>query len=592
MVKERSEIEDRYKWDIESMYSSREESLEELEEIKEDMQELSDYEGEVMGSAENLLEVLRLKTEVSRRLQNVRKFARMRKHEDTRKEEPQKLVSKVEAAKTDFERLTSFVRPEIAESGEKKVEQFKEEEKALQKYEHYFDNLFRMKNHILSSDEEKILSSLGDVNDGAHEIYSAFTNADLKFPEVEKPSGKTVEMSLSNYTKFQKHEDRDFRKKTYEKMFDTFWSYKNTVGTTLNKNIRKNVRYAQIRGFETARKAALEPDNISVSVYDTLVENVNDNLNLLQRFVDLKKEALGVDELGMHDIYMPVAQTESPEVSYEEAKEHVLKALEPLGEEYVKKVRKGLEDESWIDVYDNRGKKSGAYSGGSYDSRPFILMNYQNDIDSMFTLAHELGHSMHSHYTTSNQPYIYSNYTIFQAEVASTTNEALLTRHLLNTVEDEEFRRHVLSHALENFKSTLFRQTLFSEFEQWLHTEVENGEALTPNKLSDRYRNLKQKYYSNAEIDERIGREWMRIPHFYYNFYVFQYATGISAGNMLAEKIISEGPEDYKEFLKTGGSEYSIESLKKAGADLSTTEPIEAAMQKFEQHLEKLENLD
>jgi len=591
MVKERSEIEDEYKWDVESLYSSREKCLNDLENVKEEMQQLSEYEGDVMDSADNLLTVLQLKNDISRKLSNISRYASMKKDEDTRNQDSQELVAKVNSLSTDFSSLTSFIRPEIAESGEEKVEEFKEKEDELARFDHYFDDLFRMKKHMLSAREEEILSSLGDVHDAAHETYSTLTNADLIFPDVEKPSGETVELTISNFTKFQQNEDRDFRRETYEKMYDTFSDYKNTINTTLSKNVNKNVRHAQIRNFESARIASLKPDNIPVEIYDNLVETVNDNLDLLQRFTELKKEALGVDELKMYDLYMPFAQSESPEITYEEAKKHILKALEPLGEKYVEKVREGLEDEDWVDLYENKGKRSGAYSGGSYDSKPFILMNYQDDINSMFTLVHELGHSMHSHHTNKTQPYHYSNYTIFQAEVASTTNEALLTKHLLENVEDQEFRRHVLSHALENFKATLFRQTLFSEFEQWIHKEIENGEALTPNKLNNKYSSLKEKYYSNASIDERIGKEWMRIPHFYYNYYVYQYATGISAGNTLAEKIISEGPEDYLEFLKTGSSEYSIESLKKAGADMKTTKPINAAMNKFEEHLEELEEL-
>ena len=592
MVKERTEVNDEFKWDVESLYNSKEECLKDLENVRKDMQQLSKHEGNVMDSAEDLLTVLELKNDISRKLSNISRYASMKKDEDTRNQDAQELVAKVNSLSTDFSSLTSFIRPEIAEAGEEKVEEFKEKEEELERFDHYFDDLFRMKKHMLSASEEEILSSLGDVHDAAHETYSTLTNADLSFPEVEKPSGETVELTISNFTKFQQSEDREFRRKTYETMYDTFSSYKNTINTTLSKNVNKNVRHAQIRNFESARTASLKPDNIPVEIYDNLIETVNDNLDLLQRFAELKKEALGVDELKMYDLYMPVAQSESPEVPYEEAKEHILEALKPLGEEYVEKVREGLEDEDWVDLYENKGKRSGAYSGGSYDSKPFILMNYQDDINSMFTLVHELGHSMHSHHTNNSQPYHYSNYTIFQAEVASTTNEALLTKHLLENVEDEEFRRHVLSHALENFKATLFRQTLFSEFEQWMHKEVENGEALTPNKLNKKYSSLKEKYYSNANIDEKIGKEWMRIPHFYYNFYVFQYATGISAGNMLAEKIISEGPEDYLKFLETGGSEYSIESLKKAGANMSSTEPIKAAMNKFKEHLEELEEIE
>lgn len=592
MVKERSEIEDRYKWDIESMFSSIEEAEGEMKELREELDEVEEWKAEVCSSAVNLEKVLELKMDISRRLNHVKKFASMRKDHDTRDQDAQKLFSQVNALSTDVSDATGFIRPEIAEAGEEKIQRFMKENKRLKKYEHYLEDLFRMRNHILSPEKESMLASLGDVLDAPHETYSSFTNADLSFPEVEKPSGEKVELTISNFTKFQLNQDRDFRRETYEKIYDQFWEYSNTINTTLQKNIRKNIRVAEIRGFDSAREAALKPDNIPEKVYDNLIRTTRDNLDLLQRHIKLKKEVLGVEELKMYDLYMPVAETESPEISFEEAKEHVLEALKPLGDEYVEKVREALEDERWVDVYENKGKRSGAYSGGSYVSKPFILMNYQNDMNSMYTLIHELGHSMHSHHTNSNQPYHYSNYTIFQAEVASTTNEALLTEHLLETVEDEVFRKHVLSHTLENFKSTFFRQTMFCEFEHWLHTELESGDAITPDKATEKYKEVKGEYYANLEMDDRIGREWMRIPHFYYNYYVFQYATGISAGNTLAEKIIDEGPEDYLEFLRTGGSEYSIESLRKAGADMSSQEPIKKALRKYGEHLEKAEELN
>jgi len=591
MVQERSEIDEQYKWDIESMFTSIEEAEKEMEQLREGLEEIEEMKGKVSSSAENLEKTLELKMAVSRRLMHVSRFANMRKDQNTRDQEAQKLLAQVKALSTDISNSTGFIRPEIAEAGEEKIREFIEDNKELQNFEHYFDDLFRMEEHILTAEKESMLASLGDVLDAPHETYSTFTNADLSFPEVEKPSGETVELTASNFTKFQLDQDRDFRKNTYEKMYDTFGKYSNTITTTLQKNLRKNIRTADIRDFESAREASMKPDNIPREVYDNLVDTVHDNLNLLQHHAELKKKVLGIEDLKPYDLYMPLAESESPEVGFEEAKKHVLEALKPLGDDYVEKVREALEDERWVDVYENKGKRSGAYSGGSYDSKPFILMNYQDDINSMFTLIHELGHSMHSHHTNNAQPYHYSDYTIFQAEVASTTNEALLTRHLLDTVEDERFRKHVLSHTLENFKSTLFRQTLFCEFEHWLHREIETGDAITSDKANEKYGELKSQYYTNLEIDERIKKEWMRIPHFYYNYYVYQYATGISAGNTLAEKIISEGPEDYLNFLETGSSEYSIESLRKAGADMSSPEPIEKALGKYEKYLDMAEKL-
>jgi len=586
MVDERSEIRDEYKWDIDDMYSSEDEWSNEFERVKNRVEKLSELEEDGLGSPEKLEELLDKRFELGRRLEHLKKYAFMLRDQDTREQKPRELVSKIKALNTEFQKSISFIEPEILENKEK-VEKWLEEEK-MDEYSFYLNDLFRMQEHKLGLNESRVLASLGDVTDAAHETYSMLTNADLTFPEVERPEGDKVELTQGNFTKFMKHQDRGFREKVFQEMYGAFSNYRNTITTTLEKNVNKNVRNAEIKDFDSARQASTKPDKIPESVNDNLIEAVRENLDLFQRHLQLKEQVLALEELEMHDVYMPVARSESPEIEYEEAKKHILKALEPLGEEYVEQVKEGLEN-GWVDVYENKGKRSGAYSGGSYDSKPFILMNYQNDVSSMFTLAHELGHSMHSKLSSENQAYHESSYTIFQAEVASTTNEALLTKHLLETVEDEEFRMHVLSYALEKFRGTVFRQTMFSEFEKWIHEEVEKGEALSPDKLDKKYLELKQDYYKEANVGETIGREWMRIPHFYYNFYVYKYATGLSAGTVLSQKILSEGPEDYLEFLKKGGSQYSLESLKAAGVDLTTLNPVEKAMEEYQKYLEKAE---
>lgn len=587
MVKERSEIEDDFKWSIEDMYSSPEKWEKEFREVKEEFKEFEGLKGSTTDSAKELRETLDRKFMLQRRIENLRKYARMLKDQDTREQRPQELVSKISSLNTEFDRATSFLEPEIIED-RKKVKKYLENSEDLQKYRFYLDDLFRMEQHILNLEKSRVLASLGDVTDAAHETYSIFTNADLSFPDVQTPEGEEVELTQGNFTKFMKNQDREFREKVFKEIFSTFSDYGNTISTTLEKNVKKNVREAQIKDFDSARQASTKPDKIPESVNDNLIEAVRENLDLFQRHLELKKKVLDVEELKMHDVSMPVARSESPEITYTEAKDHILQALKPLGEDYVSKVEEGLEN-GWVDVYENKGKRSGAYSGGSYDSKPFILMNYQDDVSSMFTLAHELGHSMHSELSSENQAYHESNYTIFQAEVASTTNEALLAHHLLETVEDDELRRHILSYALEKFRGTIFRQTMFSEFEKWIHKEIEQGEALTPDKLDGKYRELKEDYYREAEVDNLIAKEWMRIPHFYYNFYVYKYATGLSAGTVLSKKILEEGPQDYLDFLKKGGSQYSLESLKEAGADLGTTRPIEKAMEEYERYIEKAE---
>ena len=585
MVDERSEIGDEYKWDLEDMYSSEEEWSKEFKQVK-DKVEAFDSEGKNIDSPEELNDLLEKRFELDRRLENLKKYAFMLRDQDTREQRPREIVSKIKALNTEFQKSISFIEPEILENKEK-VEHWLENGE-LEDYSFYLNDLFRMSDHKLGRKESRVLESLGDVTDAAHETYSILTNADLTFPEVGRPEGDKVELTQGNFTKFMRHQDREFREEVFEQMYGTFSNYRNTITTTLEKNVNKNVREAEIKNFDSAREASTKPDKIPETVNDNLIEAVRDNLDLFQRHLELKEKVLGLEELEMHDVYMPVAESESPEIEFEEAKEHILEALKPLGEDYVEQVREGLEN-GWVDVYENKGKRSGAYSGGSYDSKPYILMNYQNDVSSMFTLAHELGHSMHSKLSSENQNYHDSGYTIFQAEVASTTNEALLTKHLLETVEDEDFRMHVLSYALEKFRGTVFRQTMFSEFEKWIHEEVETGEALSPDKLDKKYQELKEDYYQEANVGETIAREWMRIPHFYYNFYVYKYATGLSAGTVLSRKIVEEGPEDYLEFLKKGGSQYSLESLKEAGADLTTERPVKKAMKEYEMYLDKAE---
>ena len=585
MVQERSEIDDEYKWNLEEMFSSEEEWQESFDEASEKINEFESFEGKVTESGEKLLEVLKLREKVKRSIKDLSSYAQMRYDQDTRKEKFQALKSKASTLSSKFSSATSFIEPEIQDAGEEEIEKLIEEEEGLEVYRHYFDDVLRFRPHTLSKSEEKLVSSLSDVLDAPDDAYKMLMNADMTFPEVETPEGEEVEITQSNFTKFLKDEDREFREEVYRSFYDEIDTVKNTVTSTFQKNVKRNVKLADIRDYDSAREASLFNSNIPVDVYDNLVDSVNENLDALHSHLDLKASVLEVDELGMQDVYMPVATSDEPEIDFEEAKEYVLEAVAPLGEEYQEVMRRGLE-KGWVDVYENRGKRSGAYSGGTYDSMPYIMLNYQDDVNSMYTLAHELGHSMHSHFSTENQPYVYGGYKIFVAEVASTVNEALLTRYLMENAP-EEIRKHALSHYLENFRNTLYRQTMFADFEQKVHEEIEDGEALTSGKLNDMYRGLKQDYYRPAEIDERIEREWMRIPHFYYNFYVFQYATGISAAETLVEKIQKEGPEDYIEFLKTGSSKYPLEALKVAGVDMEKSRPVEKAIEHYREHVEK-----
>ena len=592
-VPERSEIDDAYTWDLTDLFADDEAWEETYAETDERIEELSAYEGRVTESAATLEAVLELRESIMRDVSNLSAYARMRKDEDTTNQTYQALAARARSLAADASSAASYIEPELQELDGGEVEALIEENSALEAYEHYFDDTLRMKSHTRSAEIEALLADLSEVTGAAGDVYNMLTNADMEFPTVEDPDGETQRITLSNFTKLQKHPDRPFRQRVYEAFYDEWEQYRNSVGTAYKNSVKADEKLATARHYESAREAALDGPNVPVSVYDTLVETVESNLDVLHRHAGLKRDALGVEELRMWDLYAPLADGESPELEYDRAREYVIEAVEPLGEAYRDRMAEGL-DSRWVDVYETANKQSGAYSGGTYDSQPYILMNYQDDIASMYTLAHELGHSMHSELTSDAQPYVYSGYEIFVAEVASTVNEALLTRHLLETVDDERFRRHVLDEYLERFRSTLFRQTMFASFEHRAHELERAGEALTPDRLDELYRELKTEYYDPAAVDERIAREWMRIPHFYRAYYVYQYATGISAANAIVDLIESEGESaaaDYREFLRSGSSAYPLELLETAGIDMSTAEPVEAAIERYDEMLGEFESL-
>jgi len=592
-VPEREELDDEYKWDLESIYATDEDWEDGFETLQAELDDLEAYEGRLTEDGDTLLEALELRDQIYRDAEKVSSYARMRSDEDTRDQEYQALRARGQSLMADVSSATSFFDPELQDCTREELQAMVEETPGLAEYEHYFDDVLRMKPHTRSAEVEELLSDLGEVFGAPSDAYSMLTDADLEFPTVEDPDGDDVEISQANLTKLLKNPDREFRQTVHEEFYETISGVRNTIGSTMKNQMKRDVKLAEARNYDTARQAALDGGNIPTEVYDTLVDTVDDNLDKIQRHADLKRQALGVDELEMWDLYMPIVDSESPEIGYEEAREHVIEAVAPLGEDYQQRVAEGL-DSNWVDVYENRGKRSGAYSGGTYDTQPFILLNYQDDISSMFTLAHELGHSLHSQYTSEEQPYVYSQYEIFVAEVASTVNEALLVNHLLDTVEDDHFRRHILNEYLERFRSTLYRQTLFADVEQRLHELTQEGEALTPDRVDEVYGERKRAYYANANVDEYIEREWMRIPHFYYNFYVFQYATGISAAVALVEDILDEGQpaaDRYLEFLERGSSEYPLELLRDAGVDMSTSEPIERALGVYDDYLGEAEDL-
>ena len=491
--------------------------------------------------------------------------------------------------------VLAFIVPEILSIDEEKLKGFLNEKEELKLYEHSLEEINLQRPHVLPAEQEALLAEASEALGASENTFGMLNNADLEFPSIKDENGEEVEVTHGRFTTFLESADPRVRRDAFKAVYETYGKFRNTFSSTLSGNVKKDNFYARVRNYSSARAAALSDNNIPESVYDNLVSTINEHLPLLHRYVKLRKRVLGLDELHMYDLYTPLVKDVKMEISYEEAKDMILKGLAPLGEEYVGILKEGFENR-WVDVHENKGKRSGAYSSGAYGTNPYVLMNWQNNINNLFTLAHEFGHSVHSYYTRKTQPYPYGNYSIFVAEVASTTNESLLNDYLLNTIEDEQKRIYLLNHYLEGFRGTVFRQTMFAEFEHLIHQKAQNNEALTAESLTNDYYELNKKYYGTEDIivDEEIGLEWSRIPHFYYNYYVYQYATGFSAAAALSKGILTEGDpavERYIGFLKAGSSDYPIEVLKKAGVDMTSKKPVEDALKVFEEKLTELEQL-
>ncbi len=578
-VPERSEVDTEYRWDLDSIYASDEDWEAAFEATRERVPELEQYEGRLLEDAATLLAAFETQESVLREVSQVATYANLRSSEDQRVAAYQSMATRAKSLAAEARSAASYVDVELQELDEDQFAAFVEEEPALAAYGHVVDDARRTRDHTRSTEVESVLADLSEVTGSASEVYSMLTDADMTFPAVERPDGDAVEITQNNFTTLQKRPDRAFRERVHEAFYDRWEGVRNAVGTALQKSVTADVKTARVRHYDTAREAALDGPNVPVSVYDSLLDTVRDNLDVLGRHAELKRDLLGVDELRPWDLYASLSG-EEPTVEYEAACDHVVAAVAPLGEAYQERMREGL-DSRWVDVYENRGKRSGAFSSGTYDTQPFVLMNYQDDVASMYTLAHELGHSMHSELAADAQPWQYADYDIFVAEVASTVNETLLTHHLLETLSDERLRRAVLDEYLERFRSTLFRQTMFADFELAIHEAVEEGGALTPDRFDELYRERKTEFYAPMVADERIEREWMRIPHFYYNYYVYQYATGIAAATAIVERVREDGASaaaDYRAALELGGSEYPVDVLARAGVDVTTPEPVESAV--------------
>ncbi|WP_026832479.1 oligoendopeptidase F [Exiguobacterium undae] len=582
-------------WNLESIYETNEAWEEEFESVKAMLPLLVEYKGRLAQTDAILFEGLQLRDEVSRRLHKLYTYAHMRYDENTADSFYQAMNDRARTLASQIGATLAFMTPELLEVPEETIASYLEKNPDLALYRHAFDELNREREHVLSEAEEAILAKAGEVLGQSGTTFGMLNNADMKFPKIKGEDGEETELTHGRFITFMESKDRSIREAAFKAMYGTYSQYTNTLASTLAGSIKKDNFYAEVRKFKTARESALHGNTIPEQVYDGLIEAVHEHLPLLHRYVALRKRILGVEELHVYDMYTPLVSEVEMKVTYEEAKQLMIDGLAPLGAEYKHILEDGLA-KRWVDVRETRGKRSGAYSSGAYDTQPFILMNWQDNVNNLFTLAHEFGHSVHSYYTRQNQPYAYGDYSIFVAEVASTTNEALLNDYLLKRVTDKNEKLYLLNNQLETFRGTLFRQTMFAEFEHQIHEAARLGQALTPEFLTKTYYALNETYFGDGIVlDEEIGLEWARIPHFYYNYYVYQYATGISAAAALTSQILEEGQpavDRYiNNFLKAGSSDYPIEVLKAAGVDMTTKAPVEAALRQFERVLNEFEAL-
>lgn len=593
MGTDRSKIDNKFKWQLDKMYSSKENIEKDIKIVKEYINEVKKYKGKLSDNRESFLNALSVYENASRLVQNLYVYTHMKQHEDTRINSYQGDASRTEMLSSELSMATSYIVPEIIAMDEKVLNGFLEDEK-VSFYKKFVDDILRDKPHTLSEREEELLAATSELTSVPENVYDMLAYADMEFPEIEDENGEKVKISHSNYSLYIKSKDKRVRKDAFDAEFNTYRTYKNTFASTLYGAIKSEIFYAKVRNHNSAIEASLFEDDINVEVYENLIASIDESLPVLNKYIELKKEFLGLDEIHMYDLYVPLTDKYDIKIPYEEAQDIILKALAPLGEDYLNVIKKAF-SEGWIDVYENEGKKGGAYSWGSYDSHPYILMSYKDDLNSLFTLIHELGHSVHSYYSKSTQPYIYSSYRIFVAEVASTLNELLLINYLLEKSDSKEEKIYLLNYYLEQFRTTVYRQTMFAEFEKVTHAKIEAEEPLTAEEFTNIYFKLNEKYYGkSAVVDELIGLEWARIPHFYSNFYVYKYATGFSAASALSKQILTgeeSAKERYLNFLKSGGSDYPLNQLRGAGVDMEKKESIEEAINVFKKLVDDLEKL-
>ncbi len=592
--KKRNEMDNRYKWKLEDIYAANDAWEQDFKLVREYLELVIPYQNQIGESAKNLWGCLQDSEKLDRLIEKLYIYARMRRDEDNANDTYQRLFARIEALAIEAGSMISFIIPEISSIEEELIYSYMEEEPKLKQYSHFFAELFRLKDHILSPAEEKIIAMSADLSISSRNIFTMLNNADIKFAEITDENGNKVEVTKGRYGGLMESPNREVRKSTFDSLYDSYGKLINTIGASLNGSVKSDIFYAKVRKYSSSLEAALASDNIEIKVYESLIDSVHQHLPSLHRYMELRKKMLGLDSIHMYDLYNPLVAEHNVKVGYEKAHEILLKGLAPLGKDYLATMIEGL-DGGWVDVYENEGKTSGAYSWGAYDTHPYILMNYDDKLNDIFTLAHELGHSMHTYYSNRKQPYTYSKYSIFLAEVASTVNESLLIDYLIANSSDKREKMYLINHYLEQFRGTVFRQTMFAEFEKIIHEIAEQGEALTPQRCNEIYLDLNRMYYGkDVVLDEQIAWEWARIPHFYSSFYVYKYATGFSAATAIKQSIISEGEKavkDYMEFLTAGSSDYPLEILKKTGVDLTTSIPINNALDYFKELLDQLEDL-
>ncbi|MBQ8871129.1 MAG: oligoendopeptidase F [Bacilli bacterium] len=590
----RSEIEEKYKWDLTKIYENDEEWEKDYKEVSNSLRTIEKYKGKILESANTLFEMVTTYFNVARKVEKVYIYAHLNYDAETGNTKYQNYDGMVKNLYRDFGVISSYIEPELLESDYSKIEEYYKEVPALLDYKNFFIEIFRYKDHVLSEKEETIISKLSNVLSNAEDTYEKLTDTDLSLGEIKDEEGNIVKLNDSNYGKYISSKDRRLRFDAFTNMYKGYSSVKNTIASTMYGAVNSNVVIANLKNYDSAIKASLYADNVTTDIYDNLIKTVNNNLDTLFKYYSLRKDVLGLTELHLYDLYANLIESAEKKYTFEEAKDIVLNALKPLGENYVKDATKAF-TERWVDVYPNETKRSGAYSGGCYDTYPYMLLNYQGRLNDVSTLAHELGHSMHSYYSRKNNSYQDADYKIFVAEVASTVNELLLCKYLLKESQDKEVKLSILNRLMELFKGTIYRQTMFAEFEKDMYEIVEQGNIFTWEDLSNMYYDLNKKYFGNdVVVDEDIKYEWSRIPHFYYNFYVYKYATGLSAACFIVDNILSgkeNALESYLEFLSAGSKYYPLEELKIAGVDMTDPKVVESAIKMFDEAINEFNEL-